>query len=357
MGQWFDGLEVKVKSGDYKNKIGKIIGLVESSKEAVVEIAKGGDVRKIKFDNIEVKEKLKSAMMGPAQSRIKNAAQLLKEVDFIDRNSVLPFVLTAIDKNLILGMRGKTGTGKTWLIAELARVYKKELVTLNMNCNTTADEIKGKFALNEEGKLSWLKSSVINAMENGHWLCIEEANFMSEEMASVFYSLLDWRKNLTIDEHTGETINSHQDFRVFLTMNPNYEGTTRMNDAIQNRINIWLDMDYLKPGQEKRLLMKRYTIDKDKAAILTNIADKIRKDDSYRDLSTRTLENCAKLIEEGFDFKEAIEVTIVNTLTDDEVEKKKIRGVIELFYDGSSYMTFKEYYDEQKEAEEEENKA
>jgi MoxR-like ATPase len=265
----------------------------------------------------------------------------IKNIDFVDAEKILPILVTAIEQNLIVGMRGPTGTGKTHLIKELARVFDKPLTILNMNCHTTPDEIKGKYMLNESGALNWLKSSVVKAMENGDWLCIEEANFMSEEMASVLYSLLDFRRNLVIDEHNAETISANSNFRIFMTMNPNYEGTNRLNDAIVNRVNLWLDIEYLTQVDEAKLLSQRYpSVDTEDINALTKISATIREKGEYRHLSTRTLENTCKLLALGINFKDAITFTVINTLTEDVIEKKKIQEIINLMYEQSNGIKY-----------------
>ena len=102
-----------------------------------------------------------------------------EKLDFVDSGNILPRLDIAIKAGHNIALRGKTGTGKTHLIRELAKSRKKKLYTLNMTVNTTVDEIKGSYVLKpgKGGMMSgeWHDGTLVNAMKEGAWLCIEEA--------------------------------------------------------------------------------------------------------------------------------------------------------------------------------------
>lgn len=245
------------------------------------------------------------------------------KTNFVDVEGILEHIEICTNLKHNIALRGKTGTGKTFLIRELARTKEKKLYTLNMTVNTTVDELKGCYVLrpSEKGVTGeWKEGTLVKAMKEGAWLCIEEGNFMREELASVLYSVMDDRKELIIDEHEGEIIKAHPDFRLFFTMNWDYRGTVRPNDAIMNRINSWFDIDYLPREQEAKLIHERTKVEKQIASNIALYASKIRplcQKDNLPDVSTRILLNWAELCKKGLDPLKAAAITVVPVMTHD----------------------------------------
>ncbi len=75
-------------------------------------------------------------------------------------------------------------------------------------------------------------------------LTIEEINFSPEELMSVWFSLLDHRRNIVLNEKDGEVIHAGKFMSVNATMNPDYIGTNQLNAALNDRFLIKLNVDY-----------------------------------------------------------------------------------------------------------------
>lgn len=259
------------------------------------------------------------------------------KTEFVDENKIIPKLLKAIGLKHNIGLRGKTGTGKTFLIKELSKAVTKTLAILNMTAHTTIEETKGKHIVRSKPdgttEIAWINGVLTDAIKNGWWLVVEEANFMNEELASVFYSVMDDRRQIILDEKEKEIINAHPDFRLFLTMNWDYKGTQRPNPAIMNRINTWFDIDYLKPKSESKLLCDRTGLTKEAAEKLISFANKVRgqtESENWSDLSTRALLKWAELIVSGLSVFEAAEITVIPLLAYEETEKQKLRDLLKL---------------------------
>lgn len=269
------------------------------------------------------------------------ALKIYKEIQngFVDKQGVLEEIHRAIRLGHNIGFRGPTGTGKTFLISELAKQYRKRLRILNMTADTAVEEIKGRYVpTSKNGKilLKWVDGTLVKAMKDGDWLCVEEANFMNEEIASVFYSVMDHRRNIQLDEHENEEIEAHPEFRLFLSMNWGYKGTTHPNDAIRNRVDKWFDLDYLPQEFERDLLISRTDIEKKIADIITKIAKQLRsrpKSENLPDISTRVLIKWAETIMAGADPIKAAENTIVPLLRYEKLEKEKIMEVVKFMFE------------------------
>ena len=75
-------------------------------------------------------------------------------------------------------------------------------------------------------------------------LTIEEINFSPEELMSVWFSLMDARRNIVLNEKDGEVIKAGKFLSVNATMNPDYIGTNQLNDALNDRFLIKLNVEY-----------------------------------------------------------------------------------------------------------------
>lgn len=296
--------------------------------------------RKVK----KMKEDDEGSPEGPEPPSPDRMAEEGEGDGFIDVQGIIPRLKLAILLKHNCALRGRTGTGKTFLIRKLAEEQERKLITLNMTVNTSIDEIKGRYVLvpGEKTGLTakWVDGALVRAMKEGHWVVIEEANFMRDEVASVLYSPMDDRRELVIDEHEGETIIAHEDFRIFLTMNWDYAGTQRFNPAIMNRINSWFDVDYLPQTMEAKLLVKRAGIDKDIANQMCMFARKVRAaaaKESLPDLSTRILLNWAQVIKQGMEPVAAAEMSVIPILGYTEDEKAMPRELLEAIFGVKEY--------------------
>lgn len=266
---------------------------------------------------------------------------------FVDESEILPLISKAINLEFNIGFRGPTGCGKTYLIQELAKQFNKKLWILNMTVDTLIEEIKGRLVptYNEEKKeleFRWVNGVLVDAMQKGDWIVIEEANFMNEELASVFYSVMDHRRNIQLDEHKNELITAHKDFRLFLTMNWGYRGTTNFNDAIKNRIDAWFDLKYLSPEKEVELLLERTNhngnekLKREVAKKIVDVTNQFRNRDpseNLPDISTRILLRWASMVGEDVAPEIAAEHSLIPLLKYNELEKAKIREVIKTAFE------------------------
>ena len=265
--------------------------------------------------------------------------KMTKKTDFVDTNNTIRDLITAIELGANIGLRGPTGTGKTHLIRSLAQQAGKELVILNMTVNTSVDEVKGKWVVKRDHtgqpSIEWITGIVAEALQKGHWLLVEEFNFMNEEIASVFYSIMDERKELIQDEHEKEILKAHPEFIMFLTGNWDYKGTIRPNPALMNRVHCWFDIDYLPQTKEAKLLTDKTGIDPEIAKKMTKFSEGIRKiteEEGLDDLSTRAIEWWATFTKTGMDALESAEITVIPLLAQKTEEKKKIRDLVKLHF-------------------------
>ncbi|KAF2258858.1 midasin [Lojkania enalia] len=89
----------------------------------------------------------------------------------------------------------------------------------------------------EGARFQWVDGILIQALEQGKWLVLDNANLCSSAVLDRLNSLLEPNGYLSINEHStadGEAriVRPHSDFRIFLTMDPRYGELSR---AMRNR--------------------------------------------------------------------------------------------------------------------------
>lgn len=215
--------------------------------------------------------------------------------------------------NLAVLLIGETGTGKTSVIRELAGVLKQKYTRISLTGYTTPDELIGSKSV-KDGATYYEQGVLTKAMVEGHICVLDELNAITPDTSFIIHGLLDDDKRITLPN--GDIITPHTNFRVFATINPDYEGTRTLNKAFLDRFSILIYVNILTPKNEQKLLIERTKITKDIAKKLIAIAWLNRK--AYADnqtstlISTRSLLQTCGLINEGMSIKDAYISAVAN---------------------------------------------
>jgi MoxR-like ATPase len=232
-----------------------------------------------------------------------------------------------------LKLQGPTGAGKTIIYEAFCEKTNQPHFFSNMKGSTTSEELVGAFVPNESetgGRYVWKDGVIIRALrysssyklvggndlpngmenyviteekEDGKFkafprcmLTIEEINFSPEELMSVWFSLLDDRRNIVLNEKDGEVIHAGPFLTVNATMNPDYIGTNPLNEALNDRFLLKLNVDY-DPIIENKIIndkVKEYQFGLDEIKFLKSFIKLIRKGkfegECKSNISTRMIE-------------------------------------------------------------------
>ncbi|GIQ83250.1 midasin, partial [Kipferlia bialata] len=133
-------------------------------------------------------------------------------------------------------LQGATSTGKTSLVAHLAKLCGHTFVRINNHEHTDLEEYLGTYVPTESGGLRFEYGVLATAVKNGHWLVLDELNLAPSEVLEALNRLLDDNRELHIPE-TNETMKPHPNFRLFATQNPAgvYSGRKPLSRAFRNR--------------------------------------------------------------------------------------------------------------------------
>lgn len=250
----------------------------------------------------------------------------------------LQTIALGVDKNLPVLLIGETGTGKTSFIRHLAQLTNNSFRRLNLNGGTTNDEIKGHYVVDDKAKgMRWIDGVLTEAMKMGYWLLLDEINACLPEITFTLHSLLDDDKMLVLEEHEGEIIRPHENFRVFATMNPSmeYAGTKDLNKALLSRFPIVLQTEYPDPIHEIQIIKSHIpnTSDAD-LALMVRVAEGIRQGKQSGSISficsTRELINWANL-RQSMPMRESAQLAVLNKC-ELQTDKRTVEDIFKMHF-------------------------
>lgn len=196
---------------------------------------------------------------------------------------------------------GLSGNGKTMMIEQVCAAEKRELIRVNITIETDEDDLIGGFRL-VDGRTVWHNGPVIQAMERGAILLLDEVDLGSNKMMCLQPVL---EGNSIFIKKINKRISPMPGFNIIATANTKgkgsddgrFIGTNVMNEAFLERFSITLEQEYPAIKVETKILnnvLKASGIEDNKFVdLLVQWADVVRK--SFMDgavteiISTRRL--------------------------------------------------------------------
>lgn len=223
-------------------------------------------------------------------------------------------------------LEGETGTGKSTLVKKYAESKGKTCTRINITGQTLREDLIGRATL-IDGNVQWQQGILVHALEQGHYILLDEINASLPEVLLVLQALLEVENGqlgtLTIPENNGQVVIPHPDARIFATMNPatyQYAGTKDLNIATKSRFTV-LQIDAPTWQEETAILVSR-GISNDTALMIDNTIDVIRRyiaDRPYlQPFSLRETIMLAELIERNLDTTKAIHAVYLAKLPKDD---------------------------------------
>lgn len=216
-----------------------------------------------------------------------------------------------------VSIQGPAGTGKTTSLMTFAAKNGLEFGSMSCNAGAEPSQFFGRMTPTKEGKLEWRDGIFSYFFRNGGVLVIDEADFLPQKVASSTHSALDGRRLLTLLDNNGEVITAHENLLIVMCYNGNgYRGTSKMNEAFNDRYAIKLTFDY-DTSIEKKFIP---------SSTLLELATSMRADTIAgvyeTPVSTRLLKNFVDLAQNlSYDF--AVD-NFVNNFKEDERSSVKL---------------------------------
>jgi cobaltochelatase CobS len=235
--------------------------------------------------------------------------------------------LMAIELNMPLYVWGHAGTGKTTLIEQLCAHTRRPMLRVQHTANTEESHIIGQWtAIN--GQTKFELGPLALAMKRGWVYLADEYDFAMPSVLAVYQPVLEG-KALVIKEadEANRVIRPHPNFRFVATGNTNgsgdetglYQGTAIQNAANYDRYGMVIQMVYMNPQLESRILVNQSGITEEDAKKIVEFATRVRENYDGSKLSNtispRTLINVAKLGQRRGSYRMGITMSFTNKLS------------------------------------------
>jgi nitric oxide reductase NorQ protein len=281
---------------------------------------------------IDIINKQKRITNGEFEYLVGTTGYVPPEMDlFIDAVTAL-----AMGKNVLL--KGPTGAGKTKFAETLSSLFNQAMFSVNCSVDLDAESLLGFKTLtyNNEGKqvIDFVPGPVINAMNHGHFLYIDEINMAKPETLPLLNGVLDYRRRIT-NPFTNQVITANEGFGVIAAINEGYIGTVPLNEALKNRF-VVIEVPYIEGEQLKSIIKSNTKLADDKLIDLFvklsgDLIEGTKKGKLSEDAaSVRALLDACDLAS-IIDPKRAVLRAIIDKLDEDR-EKEFVRNIAETLF-------------------------
>ncbi|GJE88492.1 midasin [Phanerochaete sordida] len=138
-------------------------------------------------------------------------------------------VVRACQLNKPILLEGSPGVGKTSLVAALANICGYHLCRINLSDQTDLIDLFGSDLPVEggsPGQFAWKDAEFLRALQEGHWVLLDEMNLAPQAVLEGLNAVLDHRGTVYIPE-LGRSFQRHPSFRIFAAQNPLHQGGGR----------------------------------------------------------------------------------------------------------------------------------
>lgn len=228
-------------------------------------------------------------------------------------------------------LKGPTGTGKSRFVEYMAFQEQRPLYTVACHEETSATDLLGRYII-RGGETVWVDGPLTRAVREGAIIYLDEIAEARPDVIVAIHPLTDFRRTVYLDK-LGEEVPAHQEFLLVASYNPGYQrGFKELKPSTRQRF-VALSFDYPSPAVETEIVSQESGVETSVAKKLVKIAGKIRCLTTLRlaeTVSTRLLVDAGLLIASGLGNRLAVEVGILEPLTDDADSLSALRDVANL---------------------------
>jgi len=239
----------------------------------------------------------------------------------------------AFKLKLPLLLKGPTGCGKTRFVSHMAARLKLPVSTVSCHDDLAAADLTGRYLL-KGGETVWADGPLTGAVRNGGICYLDEVVEARKDVTVVIHPLTDDRRILPLDR-TGEVLEAPDDFMLVISYNPGYQNILKSLKPSTRQRFLALDFDFPPAATEIIIIATETGLDEDRCSLLVRLAAKLRGlkgQDLEEGVSTRLLVYCASLIVDGMSLERAVEVALIEPLTDDPDVKTGLKDVVQAIF-------------------------
>lgn len=161
---------------------------------------------------------------------------------FNDTFGALQICYAGFLNNFHLLLSGDKGTGKNCLISTWAWILQRPLYEISINRDTDKLDLLGSKTIESEvdetsgkvmDKIEFRAEVLLEAMEVGGIINIDEINFADPGITGLLHSICDDRREIQVPGY--KKVAADDNFFVMGTMNIDYQGTNELNEALADR--------------------------------------------------------------------------------------------------------------------------
>ena len=239
----------------------------------------------------------------------------------------------AYRRQIPLLLKGPTGCGKTRFVAHMAAALGRPLYTVACHDDLSAADLIGRFLL-KGGETEWVDGPLTRAVREGAICYLDEVVEARKDVTVVLHPLTDDRRMLPI-ERTGEVLEAGPQFMLVASYNPGYQNILKTLKPSTRQRFLAIDFDFPPPEHEIEIIMRESGLAKERVAPLVRLAGKLRAlkgQDLEEGVSTRLIIYCATLIQGGMAIERAVQVALIEPLSDDADIKQGLRDLVSTIY-------------------------
>ncbi len=239
----------------------------------------------------------------------------------------------AYRKQMPLLLKGPTGCGKTRFVAHMAAALGRPLYTVACHDDLSAADLIGRFLL-KGGETEWVDGPLTRAVREGAICDLDEVVEARKDVAVVLHPLTDDRRMLPI-ERTGEVLEAGPQFMLVASYNPGYQNILKSLKPSTRQRFLAIDFDFPAPDREIEIVVNETGLAKERVAPLVRLAGTLRAlkgQDLEEGVSTRLIVYCASLIKGGMPLERAVQVALIEPLSDDADIKQGLRDLVTTVY-------------------------
>ncbi|POF30499.1 CbbQ/NirQ/NorQ/GpvN family protein [Roseibium marinum] len=240
---------------------------------------------------------------------------------------------TAHANGLPLLLKGPTGCGKTRFVEHMAARLGRPLYTVACHDDLSAADLIGRYLL-RGGETEWVDGPLTRAVREGAICYLDEVVEARKDVTVVLHPLTDNRRRLLIDR-TGEELAAPSGFMLVASYNPGYQNILkRLKPSTRQRF-LSIGFGFPDAATEIAVVTRESGLEENRVAPLVRLAGHVRTlsgMDLEEGISTRLLIYAATLIAGGMPLERALEVAVIEPLTDEADVQQALRDLIAVVY-------------------------
>ncbi|MCL6477060.1 MAG: AAA family ATPase [Peptococcaceae bacterium] len=261
-------------------------------------------------------------LIGPKGSGKSTMAESLAAVFMLPVNKIFGGI--DLNAEALLGARTLVPSEGIDLVTEAK--LRSACKAAGMDSEPLVQKLRGA-----QMKIGFEPGILLQAVEKGEMIVVDEINMVIPEVTSLLHGLLDWQKTLSVPGYG--TVTAPPSFRLVGCMNFGYSGTKSLNEAFQDRFRS-IQVPHLSSSQLASLISQETGCKDANSRKLAELFEKLVQgvangDFSERVLSIRALFRVAREEMDGCGMLKAVATSVLTESLNDKFEVDQVSDIIE----------------------------